>query len=429
MSPTEGRATRSPPAPRVILFGHRGDDALLGSERCLLDLLGRLDRSRFRPVLLCEQPTLAAEAARLDVAVLRLDPADDWGIPGATARARVRAQVEQAAAEHGPALVHANTSAIVRRLLPLARRRRVPIVAHHHLPLRVADTRVRELLHQVDVNVGVAEHVLAPLRADGVPPHRLRRIPNGVDTDRLGRGDARALRRQLAIPESATVLVSVASLTHRKAHDVTLRALAYARAAGAEDLHLIVCGEGPEREPLTALARELGISARVHLLGHREDSGAVVRDAADLVVSSSRDETLGLSVLEAQYLERPVIASAIPAHREALADGRTGLLVPPEQPAALATLVLALREKPETCRALGAEGRRWVVAHFGMDSYVSAFEALYDELLARDPRCYGWRESFIWPRAYTAWLAARLRGRVRTEPDALSDARGGRAGE
>jgi glycosyltransferase involved in cell wall biosynthesis len=240
---------------------------------------------------------------------------------------------------------------------------------------------------------------------------RLRVIYNAVDADRLHRGDATGLRAALGIGPGELVFAGVGSLIHRKAHDVTIRAAAALNRRGVA-AHLLVCGDGEESPALRALAQSEGVADRVHFLGYRGDVGAVLRDATDVFVTSARDETLGLNVLEAQWLGLPVVASDIPAHREALVVGRTGLVVPLEAPDAVADAVAALAADPGRRATIGEAGRAVARTRFTMDRYVAEFEALYASLLARPRRDFGWVHASSWPRAYTRWMAHGVRRRL-----------------
>lgn len=412
--PDDARPAR-PASAQVIAFAHRGNDWIRGSEQCLLDLASRLDPARFRAILICEQPSLARAAEALGVPVVQLDPADDWSVSRKSTRARVRAQLRDVLQSHDVALVHANATAVIPPLLPVVRGLGLPLVAHLHLPVTDEYQRIHELVHQADVAVGVAEHVVAPLRADRVAAGRARVILNAVDTERLGRGDVGDLRGTLNIPTDAFVAVSIGSLIDRKGHDLTLRGIADARARGV-DARLVICGDGDAASALRALAESLGIAPSVHFLGYRTDVGAVVRATADVFVTSAREEMLPLNVLEAQWLGVPVIASDIPAHREALAVGVTGVLVPAEDPAALGASLAALATDPARRAAFGAAGPDVVRARFGMEQYVRNFEALYAELLARPRSAYGWVRGVTWPPVYTEWLARGARRRLRLGP-------------
>ena len=100
-------------------------------------------------------------------------------------------------------------------------------------------------------------------------------------------------------------------------------------------MHAVIAGEGPERAALLELARREGVADRLHLPGWRTDTAALLA-AADLLVCPSRHEPLGNVVIEAWSARRPVVAAAADGPRELIISGRDGLLVPPEDPSALA---------------------------------------------------------------------------------------------
>lgn len=361
----------------VVLLAHQGADWIRGAEQCLLDLAAGIDRARFRLLVACSAPTLAREMARRDV---EAHVVGKFSSSAFTAM-RMRPRVRRLLAGRDVALVHANMPHVLPTLLPLARGGRVPVVAHLHLPYASFLPRLQRAVRRCTAVVGVAEHVVAPLRGmRGGPAVHV--VLNGVDAARLAAGDARGLRAALDIPPTATVACALGSLIHRKGLDVVLRGLAAARARGA-DVRLLVCGDGEERPALEALAASLGVNRATHFLGMRGDAGAVLRDAADLLVTGARDEALPLNVLEAQTLGVPVLASDIPAHREALVAGGTGVLVPAEAQDALGDALVALAADPARRAALGAAGRAHAAARYDVRRYVREFEALYVALLGR----------------------------------------------
>ena len=399
-------------SPATIVFAHRaGRDWIRGSEQCLLDLVRGLDSERFRSVVVCDAPALAREVEAAGATAVHLA---EWG-SGPIPRSEVRRGLIDVLKRHDAALVHVNTPNVLPSVLPGARRLRLPLVAHLHLPSTEAD-RLHGLLHQATVVVGVSRFVLAPLQADGFSTRRLRLIYNGVDMARLtanvaGDHATNSLRATLDVAAETTLIAGVGSLIHRKGHDVTIRALAMARDRGA-NMHLMLAGDGEAEPSLRALAAELGVTAAVHFLGYQTDIGAVLR-SADFVVTSAREETLGLNVLEAQALGRAVVASDIPPHREALQIDETGLLVPLEQPEALASAFLRLASDAPMRDRLGAAGPAFVAERFAMRRYLAEFEDLYTTLLSRPPRDYGWVGGTRWPRAYTDWGMRLLVKRVR----------------
>src|SRR5829696_6059738 len=140
--------------PSTIVFAHKGENWIRGSERCLLDLVGRLDPERFRSVVLCDAPALADAATASGADVVRLARWTRGGIGPARARLRLRPLLRA----RGAALVHANVPDVLRVLSPLARELRVPLVAHLHLPYRAFGAPHQALVWKCDAIVGVAEH-------------------------------------------------------------------------------------------------------------------------------------------------------------------------------------------------------------------------------------------------------------------------------
>lgn len=126
-----------------------------------------------------------------------------------------------------------------------------------------------------------------------------------------------ALRAELGISAAAPVVGSVGRLAEQKRYDRLVRAM-----AALPDAHLLVVGEGPERAALEGLADELGVAARVHLPGHRDDVAAVL-DAMDLFVLCSEREGLSNAMLEALSAGVPVVSTDVSGAAEALAPSMT----------------------------------------------------------------------------------------------------------
>jgi glycosyltransferase involved in cell wall biosynthesis len=394
--------------PAPVLYVHHGQNWIRGSERCLLQLVEHLDRSRFRPVVLTDSEALATSAAELGATVhRRLDLAgpDQFLPPWSLvrdARSIVRAD--------GIRLIHANSLETVKWLLPVARGGAIPMLAHIHSPSTESE-RCYGGLHQVRLVVGASAAAIAGFIEDGMPIERLRVVYNGVDPDRLEAGDATALRAQLGIDAEEIVSTVVGSLIDRKGHDVVLSAMGELQRSPRRH-RLLIVGSGPERPALEARARELGIDKTVHFLGERRDVGAILRDATDIAVSAARAEAFPLNVLEAAFCGRPVVASAIAPHAEAVIDGETGLLVPENDTLALVRAVERLAGDAELRRRYGEAAARRVREHFLVTRYVALFDSLYCELLGGLRWRWGWWTGWIWPSVYTRWTARMMKRRM-----------------
>jgi L-malate glycosyltransferase len=389
-----------------ILFAHWGDDWIRGSERCLLDLLAHIDRDRFSPVVLCNAPIFAAAASALNVPVLcneRYRGCDsffpEWRLMVEAREILRRNQIQ---------LVHVNNVDLVKWLLPAARMAGIPMVAHVHLPSARTD-RCYTWAHQVARVVTVSRSVAQEFLDDGLAPERVQVIYNAVDPERLNSGDASSLRRQLGIGLKEIVIVAVASLIHRKGYDLLLSAFVRVRHE-RPGTRLVIVGDGPDRGALESLAAKLGVADAVCFLGERQDAGAILRDVADIAVSTARRETFGLTLIEAALFALPVAASDIAPHREAVVDGETGLLAAPD-PEAIAAVLMRLVADASLRRRLGDAGRGRVSREFLIGRYVQEFQDAYDDLLRRPRRTYGWWGEWTWPNAYSHWIKDAIRRR------------------
>ena len=166
----------------------------------------------------------------------------------------------------------------------------------------------------------------------------------------------------------------------RKGVEEFLRAMATVRER-IPSAAAVVVGEVDLDPSLTALVRELGLEGHLHLLGRRTDVPEVM-SAMDLFVLSSHDEGMSNAILEAMAMEKPVVATDVGGTGEVVQSGRTGLLVPPKDPAALAQAITQLLAAPrDTAAAMGTQGRAVVVERFSARAMVRQMEDLYDHLL------------------------------------------------
>jgi glycosyltransferase involved in cell wall biosynthesis len=175
------------------------------------------------------------------------------------------------------------------------------------------------------------------------------------------------------VPRDARVLLAVSRLTEQKGIDVAIRAL----AALPGDTALVVLGDGPERAALKRLALELGLEQRVFLLGRVPDVASWLRRAS-LFVHPARWEGFGLAVLEAMLAGLPVVASNVSSLPELVLDGETGVLVAPDDAAALARGITQALEQPE----LGERGLARARSEFSVGRMTDRTAALYASILS-----------------------------------------------
>lgn len=215
-----------------------------------------------------------------------------------------------------------------------------------------------------------SEHIARLVRGWGIPAHRVHVIYNAIPASELASADRAQLRAELGLPDGF-LLVSVGRITPVKGIDTALEAL-----ESVPEAQLIVIGEGEQRPALEARAAELGIGERVHWTGYQPHE-LVLRyiRAADAFVLSSHTEGLSHVLLEALSVGTPVVATAVGGNTEILTDNQSGLLVPPNDPAALAAAINRLASD-QALRSRLAEGGRTRSADFNWEATVGRTEAL-----------------------------------------------------
>lgn len=346
-------------APAPILFcSHAVEWG--GAETVLADLLGALDRTRFAPHFAGPAAGPLPDRLRaLGVPVhdLRIGGSSPWrkaaSVPGA-ARA-----LRRLASGLGARVLYAN-SMIAGYAAVLAQRPGLACLWHLHTaaPSRFARLALRR-----------AAVVVAPARAAAaaVDPRlpdsgRLCVVRNGVP-ERCFTAAGTGLREALGIPREGVLFGIVGRLDPHKGHEVLLQALADGPAAA----HLLVIGGEAFAgalarvrgfgERLRALAAAPGLAGRVHFLGHRDDVPELVSQLDAVIVPSVAPESAPRAIAEAQAAGRAVVASRIGGVPELVEDGRTGLLVPPGDAAALAAVLQSLAADASARQRLGAAAR------------------------------------------------------------------------
>jgi len=394
--------------PLPVLFVHFGDQWIRGSETLLLDLLGHLDPAVIRPIVWCNGNELAEVCRVAGYATHRTDFSFffDGGSPRFspnTYMALVREGIGLAR-QYGARVLHANSAAPTQWLVPVARRLRLPLLAHLHIDYR-RRSRYAMLLHQADSIVGVSRQVIDDFMTDGTSPGRTRVIYNGIDFTRLTTPVATDLRPGLGIPPGTVTVGAVGSLIRRKGHDILIRAIADLSDRGSP--HLLVASDGPERKNLEALSIELGTADRVHFLGYHDPIVDLYR-SVDIIALASRADAFGLVLAEAGFSSLPVVSTTVGGIPEVVLDGQTGVLVPPDDVAALAGSLSRLIDDPALRLELGQAGHRRAIDVFSAQRMAEEFEAEYQRLAALPGSALGWPSVLRNLRPYRRMLHPRL---------------------
>ena len=221
--------------------------------------------------------------------------------------------------------------------------------------------------HLLCITPAIVEHVVAR----GWPRERAHYMPNFAEAEpgrAVDRGD-------LGTPEDAPLVLGIGRLHRNKGFDVLLRALALEPRA-----HLWLAGAGPQRAALERLSEQLGLSERVRFLGWRVDRGALFA-AADLCVFPSRYEPFGTVSLEAWAYRVPLVAADADGPAGLVHPEEDAILVPREDPEALARAIARVIDQPELAGRQVEAGARHHAAEFTEAACVERYLRLFRHLL------------------------------------------------
>jgi glycosyltransferase involved in cell wall biosynthesis len=263
----------------------------------------------------------------------------------------------------------------------------VPVLAHLHIENHLRPRGVRRLVLRVLDNatgrlcaraIAVSEATREAFVRQGWPESLIDVVYNGVDLDVRANGSG---RRTLAIPPDVPVVAEIARLCDVKGQRELITAL-----AEVPDARLVLVGGdleagGAFQADLERTADRLGVRERVVFAGQRADAADLLADV-DVFALPSWTEGLPITVLEAMARGRPVVATPVGGTPEVVADGETGLLVPPQDPAALAAALRRLLADPELRTKMGEAGRRRVEERFSESAMAERVLAIYDEVAA-----------------------------------------------
>ena len=354
-----------------------------GAERLLVDLMSRLDRAAFEPVLVClkKRQSLGEKISgqgivvydelsrsRFDVRVLnRL---------GEVFR-REQVQIVCTVGTGGDRSFWGRLA---------ARMSGVPVVIScpHSMGLPDRYEKSNRMLSGItDAFIAVAHRQKQYLMLhDGIPGSKIHVVYNGIDCDRFATiVRAPDCRSSAGIPSDAPLAGVVACLRPEKHLQAFVRAARAVRQR-IPNAHFVVVGDGPERGRLEALAQQLQLDGRLHFTGMCPDVRSWLH-TMDVLVLTSVCEAFPVSLLEAMAAAKPVIATRVGAIPEMVRHEHDGLLVPPRDHEAVATAMCELLEQPCRARQLGQQAQVSVRLRFDLDAMVSGYEQLFRRLLSQ----------------------------------------------
>jgi L-malate glycosyltransferase len=242
--------------------------------------------------------------------------------------------------------------------------------------LLVLNRCTNRFAHRVIANSAFTARLL--MSQEGVPATRVIELPNFLEERAFRRVSAEvrnARLRSWGVPQGAFVIGTVARLAPVKNHAMALRALQRLE----EDVHLVLIGEGPARQALEELAKELHVDRRVHFLGQLVGTDNL-HQFFDVSMLCSHSEGSPNAVIEALAVGCPVVATPVGGIPEGVIDRQTGLLVPVDRPDALTASVQELRRDAALRQRLSAAGPARARGNYHQTLVIARLESLYHDL-------------------------------------------------
>lgn len=291
-----------------------------------------------------------------------------------------------------PAITHAH---IIR--MPLSPN---PLVRNYQLLLNWISSRFF-----CDKVIAVSETVRREFIEQGTPENKIAVVYNGINLDHSQpEKSAEEVRKEFNLTTQQRIIGQVGRLCSSKGQHILIKAAAVVIKRFRRAFFIIVGGDleekGEYREKLENLTEELGIKDHIIFTGYRSDILDLMK-TFDIFVLPSRAEALPVVILEAMAAKKPVIVTGVGGNTEVVIDGKTGTLVPPENPSSLAEAIIHHLENPEASQDMGRRGYERVKRHFTRKRMVKQTFQIYDEVLRRraaDEMAHYWRRWIHWMR-------------------------------
>jgi glycosyltransferase involved in cell wall biosynthesis len=231
--------------------------------------------------------------------------------------------------------------------------------------------------HVITTSQRIADRLVVEL---GVPADRVNCVATGVDLKRFDPKIEGTLHRELGLASGVALVGMISVLRSWKGHATFLEAAQLLFSRLTTPVHFVIAGDGPAREEWTQKIKLEPFQGRVTLLGHRADVPNVLASLKVLVLPSYAHEGIPQIILQAQAMARPVVATTIGGIPEVVADGVTGLLVPPRDAEALAENIGAALEDATLASNLGQAARAHIEKSYSLDAMGQRLLALYEKL-------------------------------------------------
>jgi len=339
--------------------------------RILEEARGLIARGHDVSVLCTPEARILTEAPRFGVPITAL-PIGRKRLPGLFAMRRWLI-------EHRPDVVntHSSTDSWLTGLACATLEQPPAIVRTRHISAPIAVNAGSKWLygrsarHVVTTGESLKQMLIREL---GLQPACVTSVPTGIDTERFAPGDKAAVRQALGLDPTRRYLGIVATLRSWKGHQYLLEAFA---KLALPDWTLLIVGEGPQYDNITAKIVELALENRVVLTGQKTDPERWLRALDIFCLPSYANEGVPQSVMQAMLTGLPIVTTPVGAILEAVTDAQTALVVPPKDTDALADAIGRLIAAPHLAAQLGREARLCAEDRFSLHGMLDRMEQIF----------------------------------------------------
>ncbi|MCM8800412.1 MAG: glycosyltransferase family 4 protein [Candidatus Omnitrophica bacterium] len=366
---------------RILYIDHT-KGLLGGGQISLIELLRRIDRSRFDIyVIVSEEGRLSQQIKKLNI-IYRIIPLPTLKSLNPFIFLNAINKLLKFIRLHRIDLIHANTSraglyaSMVNKVL------NIPLIWHVRIPY-VDILLDRFIAYHCKKIIVVSKSVAK--RFAWLNKDRLALIYNGVDVNRFSPGkDDFNLRNYFGIKPSQKVIGTLGRFSPRKGYETLIYAIKEV-IKGFPEVKFLWVGEGDINLKMKFIdkIKKLGITEHFILTGFYEEVWHLLK-IMDIFCLPSLSEGFSRSILEAMSTGLPVVATRVGGNLEIIEHKVDGLLVPPEDPQALACALIELLSNEEEAKKMGLAGRQKVVERFSIEKNVTLTERLYEEVLLKD---------------------------------------------
>ena len=255
----------------------------------------------------------------------------------------------------------------------IVRTRHVSAPINNHFTTRWLYTKAAE--HIVTTGIKLKETLV---NDNSFPEHMITSIPTGIDTSIFKPDDKQAARAELKLPQDKTIIGILATLRSWKGHKYLVDAIAQLKQnTGKDDIHLLIVGDGPQRENLEKQIAELGIKEITTMPGNQKNPYKWLQAMDIFTLPSYANEGVPQGLMQAMLTKLPVISTPVGSITEIIENDKTGLIINPEDTNALAEAIKSLLESTDTANNLAEIGYKFALENFSKELMVEKMEKIF----------------------------------------------------